>query len=310
MKKSIPFLKGHMGGNEIILAPRRVFPKESELELGLKVMEPPHIGGDQLGLLYEGSENSHLRARIIDLNSRDYLPMCGGLTQVLGKAHRDINLPELFKLNFPEPGKDFFLETGLDTFSISNDDGGSVITDMSPFVEAIYDKGVEAGKVRGVQSFRVGDFFVTFVEEIIKKFPDASFNPLDQPTKRTLIELQDEFQREFATGKKNRDFAVVGKPEEDSSSDGRLIFPHNLSEGLIEPACGTGTIAVAIGMIERGSIIGSGNLKLRFESGGKENYIGGPDTTEVVLKVESGRVKGAQLSHSQVEVLAAGKLYI
>lgn len=310
LKRPIPFLKGHMGGNEIVLASRRGFPEEPELELGLKVLERPNIGGDQLGLLYKESEDSHLRTRIIDLNSRDYLPMCGGLTQVLGKAFRYIDLSELFELDFPKPGKDLVLETELGAFSIRKADGDRVITDMSPFVEAIYNKGVESGEVRGVASLRIGDFFVTFVEEVIKKFPDASFNPLDKPTKQTLIELQEGFQKEFAMGKENRDFALVGESEDDNYSDGRLIFPHNLSEGLIEPSCGTGTIAVAIGLVERGSIAGSGNQKLRFESGGEEDYLGGPDITEVILEVESGRVRRAQFSHSQVEILATGKLYI
>jgi len=108
MEKVIPFLKGHMGGNEIVLVPREEFSRSSELKAGLRILERPQVRGDQLGLLYEGTEESDLRAKIVDINSRGYLPMCGGLTQVLGKAYRRFDLSDLFEFEhasrkFPGP---------------------------------------------------------------------------------------------------------------------------------------------------------------------------------------------------------------
>ncbi|MCF7890854.1 hypothetical protein K9M78_06505 [Candidatus Bipolaricaulota bacterium] len=309
LKKGIFFLKGHMGGNEIVLLPRREFPEESELELGLKVLERPHIGGDQLGLLYERAEDSLLGSKILDVHSRDYLSICGGLTQVLGKAHREFDLGNLFELPLPERTEDLTLETEVGAFPIRNDLEGRTTSVVDSFVESVYRVGVESGTVNGVLSFRVGNFFVTFEEEVKKRYPGASFNPLDEGTKEILVELQKEFRKEFSTGRENRDFAVMGETE-DKSSAGRLIFPHNLSEGSLEPSCGTGTVAVAIALVERGSITGPGELELEFESGGGEESIGGPEITNVTLEVESGRVKSARFSHSLVEILAVGKLYL
>ncbi|MBS3788368.1 hypothetical protein KGY79_09270 [Candidatus Bipolaricaulota bacterium] len=309
LKKGSPFLKGHMGGNEIVLVPRRDFPEKSRLELGLKVLQPPHIGGDQLGLLYEGSGDSDLGVEIVDIHSRDYLPMCGGLTQVLGRAHRELDLPELFNLDLSEPTDMLELKTEIGIFPIKNSQDKGTTTVMDSFVEFAYERGVEAGSVDGVSSFRIGDFFVTFVEEIRKKYPDASFSPLDRATKEILIGLQKKFRKEFATPGENRDFAVMGE-RGNESSDGRVIFPHNLSEESLEPTCGTGTVAVAVSLVERGSIDGAGELELDFESGGSAESIGGPEVTNVTMEVESGKVKRAKFSHSQVEILAFGELYL
>lgn len=307
MKKEIPFLKGHMGGNDIVLVPRESFPRNQELEMGLKVLDPPYVRGDQLGLLYEGGESFDLGAKIVDINSRDYLNMCGGLTQVLGRAHWELDLSKVFDLDFPSPSEGLELKTDMGIFPLHIDPNGGTTTVMDPFIQHVYDGKVEARTVNGVLSFRVGNFFVTFVEELKKRFPQASFSPLDHETKKTLIELQKGFRKEFSTGKPNSDFAILGEPES-RQNDGRLIFPHNLSKGLLEPACGTGTIAVSLTLVERGLISENGEYELNFEAGGSGCSIGGPDLTKVFLDVKGDKVKSVQFSHSMVEVLAMGKL--
>ncbi|MFB6291224.1 MAG: hypothetical protein ABEJ25_05810 [Candidatus Bipolaricaulia bacterium] len=309
MRKGIPFLKGHMGGNEIVLAPRKRFTRDTELETGLKVLERPHIGGDQLGLLYDGTDSSDFGVKILDVNSKDYLPMCGGLTQVLGKAVRETNLTESFGLNPPDQVKEFDLGTDMGIFTVSIASSGAITTSMDPFIKSVYERKVEKRSIDGVESFRVGDFFVTFEKEIRKKYPRATFSPLDEETKKTLIELQEKFRVEFSTGRANRDFAII-ELREGESRVGRLIFPHNLSEELLEPSCGTGTVAVAVTLAERGLIVEDGEVELQFDSGGRGDSIGGPEVTSVTLEVEERKVKSARLSHSLVELLAGGTLYI
>lgn len=308
MKKEIPFLKGHMGGNEIVLVPRKSFPRNQELEMGLKVLDPPQVGGDQLGLLYEGGENFDLGVKIVDINSRNYLNMCGGLTQVLGRAHWELGLSKVFELDLPSPSEGLELKTDMGIFSLYIDPNGGTTTVMDPFIQHAYDGKVETRTVNGVLSSRIGNFFVTFVEELKKKFPQSSFSPLDLETKQTLIELQKEFREEFLLEEANSDFTILGKPES-KQNDGQLIFPHNLSRGLLEPACGTGTIAAAVTLVERGLISESGEYELNFETGGSGSSIGGPDLTKVFLEVKRGKIESAQFSHSLVEVLAIGKLY-
>jgi len=298
-----------MGGNEIVLVPREEFSRSSELKAGLRILERPQVRGDQLGLLYEGTEESDLRAKIVDINSRGYLPMCGGLTQVLGKAYRRFDLSDLFGLDLPNRRDRLVLETEIGPFPLEIDEEGRTLTVMDSFVTSISEAGIEAGEVNGVKSFRVGDFFVTFESEIRKEYPRSTFCPIDEETKRLLIDLQEAFREKFSTGKDNRDFAIVGEPRDDEGNR-RLVFPHNLSEDLVEPSCGTGTVAVAMALVEHGSLPGDGRVGLDFESGGDGYSIGGPDLTHVTLEVESGRVRSAEFSHDNVEIVAVGKLYL
>mgnify|MGYP006285990841 CR=1 FL=1 len=259
--KEVSFVKGHMGGNEIVLVPRREFPRGTELSAGLTVLEPNSVGGDQLGLLYEGTEGSDLRAKIIDRHSQNYIQICGGLTQVLGRALYEGGLLERFDLGLPGGPDELGLETDIGVFAISLEPGGVVTSEMDPFLDYVYNLGVESGRVSGVLSYRVGDFFVAFESEIKTNFPEVSLDRLDDATKEVLVELQRNFSRKFTPGKDNRDFAVLGAPEI-GSNRGRLIFPHRISEGLIEPACGTGTIAAAIGLVEEGLASPHGRYKL------------------------------------------------
>ncbi len=302
-----------MGGNEIVLVNRDDLPRDEELELGLKILNAPHVRGDQLGLLIEKpGEPNHVGVKIVDNNSRDYLPVCGGLTQVFGRAYRELELGQLLDLDLQGGSDRVELKMDLGSFPVltgPGPDSGDIASVMDSFLAEIYEKGVEEGSVAGVTSYRVGHFFVTFTEEIKKEYPDASFKPIDEYTEELLIELQDRFREVFETDNSNRDFAIMG-PAEDPEKDGKLIFPHNISEGLVEQSCGSGTIAVVVAIVKRGESDGSGTGKLRFGSGGRERKIGGPETTSVECRVEDGRVKRISFSHSLVELLARGTLYL
>lgn len=300
-----------MGGNEIVLVNREDLPREKELELGLKILNAPHVRGDQLGLLIEEpDEPNHVGVKIVDNNSRDYLPVCGGLTQVFGRSYRELDLGQLLDLDLQGGSDRVELKMDLGSFSVltgPGSDSDNISSVMDSFLAEIYEQGVEKGSIAGVPSYRVGHFYVTFTEEIKRQYPDASFRPIDEYTEELLTKLQKRFSKEFETDKPNRDFAIKG-PAEDPEKDGGLIFPHNLSEGLVEQSCGSGTIAVVVAMAKRGEFDGSGIRKLQFASGGRERKIGGPETTSVECKVKDGRVEKISFSHSLVELLARGTL--
>jgi len=50
-RRGIRFIKGHMGGNEIVLLYGHEIPKDRELEVSLSVLAPPYVRGHQAGLL-------------------------------------------------------------------------------------------------------------------------------------------------------------------------------------------------------------------------------------------------------------------
>ncbi|MCF7875427.1 hypothetical protein K9M06_00075 [Candidatus Bipolaricaulota bacterium] len=308
MGTSVPFLKGHMGGNEIVLVAREKFPGASELSLGLDILKKPWIRGDQLGLLYRTDGDSDLRVKIIDKNSGGYIPICGGLTQVLGQAELKIGLAELFGFGSPRVKGEIVLRTDLGKISVLMD-SSEVVSVMDPYLISIREKGIEAGKVCGVNSYRVGDFFVTFAKEVKNQFPEVSFAPLNELAKKVLAELQEEFEKEFSLEQTNRDFALVELSDRPDRA-GKLLFPHNISEGLVEPSCGTGTIAAAIAMHEAGLLAEEGRLKPKFETGGDSSSIGGPEETVVEFGYRSKELSSVRFSHNLVEILATGELYL
>ncbi len=300
-----------MGGNEIILLNRADLPRGSELASGLTLLSSPHIRGDQLGLLSGRKDGNGLGVRIVDINSRDYLPVCGGLTQVFGRAYTELELGELLGLDLQPDRERVDLAMPAGEFPVLFDQsasGGKVVSVMDSFLDSAYEEGgVEVGELAGVRSYRVGHFLVTFVEAVLQAYPEASFDPIDQTTAELLIELQERFPVVFDVDGVNRDFAVVGRSG-GSGKDGQLIFPHNLSEGLVEQTCGSGTVAAVVAMAEAGMISGTGKLNLEFAAGGEAKSIGGPETTFVELVLGDGRIEEISFSHSLVEILARGYL--
>ena len=96
-------------------------------------------------------------------------------------------------------------------------------------------------------------------------------------------------------------------------NDLRVIFPHSIPKNLIEPSCGTGSIAVCIAALADGFLKVKGSsgenaaLSLQLESGGGYD-LGGPDVTRVTLVPGKGhRMEEAFFSHSNVEVTCEGR---
>ena len=92
---------------------------------------------------------------------------------------------------------------------------------------------------------------------------------------------------------------------------GRVIFPHGIASDHIEPACGTGTVAIGLAMAENNEIDYSEgeSVQLLFESGGTPFQIGGPDITTLKLEIKNRKITRASFSHSLVEIIATGHLW-
>jgi len=105
------FIKGHMGGNEILLFNGHELPKGRELEASLLALNPPNIRGHQAGLLYKSESNADLKVKIVDAASRGLISACGGFTQVLGKALIETDLSEKLDVEVSEPVTQVALET-------------------------------------------------------------------------------------------------------------------------------------------------------------------------------------------------------
>jgi len=315
LNRKVDFLKGHMGGNEIILLYGDEIPKGREIETVLPLLDSPNIRGHQAGLFYNSKRTADLKVKILDLASKSFVTMCGGLTQVLGKALTLTAFSKHFNILLKKPITMITLETsaGLVPLKIQENNSGSghVLTGMRAFVDESYKLGVQPIKVGGIDAMKVGKFLVVNRDKMISEHHDIGVEKLDTLTLQILKSLQKDFDSQGHLAQRNADFALYDLNPKRPGNTGRLIFPHNIPAGHIEPACGTGTIAVGIAMVASEKIgVNNDQIELFFESGGSPSSIGGPDITELKLKVEDGKVVDAYFSHSLVEILATGKLWI
>jgi len=314
-KNGLVFVKGQMGGNEIVLSDGTQVPEGKEIEWALAVLNPPSIRGHQLGLLYEGEEVNQIKAKIVSVSRKDFISSCGGLTQVLGKAILEENLAEYLGLQIHFPVTNLILETDAGPVLIAAvkvDEGVKTITtNITPFVNECYELGTWPMKVAGVRATKVGKVLVADIEEIKKRFPNVDSSQIGQPTLDVLWQIHREFLRKvYPGGWRGGDFAVYDMSISENAQ-GRVIFPHYIPEGHIEPACGTGTVAIGIAIAERGNVLPhNGTAEFTFASGGSSSEIGGPDLTKLWLTIEDNKVIDASFSHNPVEILATGKIWL
>jgi len=310
--KKIEFIKGHMGGNEIVLLYGDQIPAGQELRVGASVLVAPSIRGHNSGLMYR-SETAAIRVRILDGSSwkyKRYIGMCGGLTQVLGKAIVEAGVGSRFGLAIEEPEADVDLETdvGLVRLRIRHRDGQveRVFTDMTAFVRECYALGIEHIQVAKIDALRVGRFLVINGDAIRRVYPDVMFEHMGEREFRIFQEAQREFDAYM--GQETPNFALYDLHSKTHS--GRLMFPHGLDLKYYEPSCGTGCVAVGLAMVEYREVEGNGPVVLTFEAGGDIFRLGGPDTMELRLTIRNGKVIQACFSHSSVAILATGEIWI
>lgn len=328
-KKLLPFVKGHMGGNEIILLDGHQVPKGKEIEYAVSTLESPNVRGHQAGLIYELKGQNQIKAKIVDVTDKDFISICGGLTQVLGKALVETDFADRFDIRIKEPVTKVFLETdaGIAPLEIENNEGITrrTRTTMNSFIEECYKLGIESVKSEGVKAIRVGEALVVNEKEIKEKYPEANFEEMDEFTLKILREIQSCFVDKVYSEKREELKEKYSNANEETkgctfslydlnpelNGDARVIFPHYIPTGHIEPTCGTGTVAVGIAMLKKGEIKGrDGEFELLFESGGDTNSIGGPDLTRLKLAINNGKVTDAHFSHSLVEILATGRVWV
>lgn len=316
-KVEVDFIKGHMGGNEIILLNGHQIPEGQERERSAVALNPPSIRGHQAGILYR--EENGIRAKVVSVTGLDFISMCGGLTQVLGKALEQGNFANRYGITTQEPTTEvtLFSDAGPIYLTLHIEDGQVVKTEteMNSFLEESYQKGVRPIEVAGVPAYKVGEALCSELDDIKDKFPSIDFGELGADAFNVFENIQNDFVEKFfpesgISGKtKGKTFAIYDRHPE-QSGDIRVIFPHDVSTGHIEPSCGTGTSIVGVTMGERGQIPSDGEVELIAESGGDTNHIGGPERTTLNMEVKDEKVEGIAFNHSLVELLAQGTLWV
>ena len=310
----LDFVKGHMGGNTIALLDGRQVPAGREIELAKRILTPNYLGSHEAGLLYPPAEGGTLKVKIVEPNNADFISACGGMTQVLGKALLETFLADRFGLDCSGEDAAILLETDAGMTEIRaarrGEKAGKVVTDMTAFAEESYELGIRPMLIQDIPVTQAGKFMVVEATALQRKHPGADFENLDEEARRALIALQAEFRA--ASGLKYYDYTFYdGNPLH--GGDLRAVYPHYIPTGHIEPACGTGTVALGLALLEAGKLPrqpgDDGSAVLTLETGGGLG-LGGPDHTELHLTLSEGKLARAAFSHSLVEITAAGRVIV
>ncbi|HSW35416.1 MAG TPA: hypothetical protein VLH18_02320 [Candidatus Limnocylindrales bacterium] len=312
----LDFVRGHMGGNLIIILQGSQLPPGQELETAIKVLGPHYMPAHEACIVYPAESPPVVMIKVAEPVSCCYISACGGATQVLGAALVETDLGVQFGVENKTAMTEVLLSTdcGLIPLKIETADGKAVRikTCMDSFVRECYERGVGKRRYAGVEVMQSGKFLVVNADRFREVFPWADFKKWDKRTRDKLSEIQHEFQVDSGEMEYN---VTLYDWNPASGGDARVVFPHSLKDNYIEPSCGTGTVALGIAVLACGELFpGSGNnndklVTLKIESGGT-NELGGPDVTVLDLEIASGLVQSATFSHSRVEITAVGEVWV
>lgn len=320
MSIQVDFVKGHCGWDAVTLLPAWQIPAGQELAIALKIIDAPVYGGLEIGFMGPGDAPDEIRLRIVDSTTRTWLPMCGGMTQIIGKALVETFFRDFFRVDVSELAGTFKLITDAGTIPIQihigNQQARKVITTMDGYASYFYEQGVEPLTLQDVVVLRVGDFVVMDISDLERVYPDIDFTRRD-PGQH--LDIVNEILCAFG---KYRDHEGVYGMMFDQRPDGPgqfRIYPRFYSDNLTaaslpwEFQCGTGTVAVAAALAHLKQLPFTGNKgSVLFEWGNQQVT---PDpygirTSKVDITLAENRIIAVSFSHSLVEIVAEGKMTI
>lgn len=307
----LDFVRGHMGGNLIILLRGDQIPEGRELDTAVKLMGPNYLYAHEAGILYPGEKVGEIDVKIVEPTVPCFISACGGFTQVLGVALVETELGSLFGIETDGSMVEALLNTGCGptalTITTDRQKALKVRTNMDCFVKECYASGVGPLRYGDLEVMRAGKFLVINADQFMAVYPDLNFKSWDKRTRELLSAIQQDFMAK--TGEVEPNVAVYDwHPEH--TGDLRIIFPHYVQDDFFEPSCGTGSVALGLAVLASGELdhlqpTNEGLLTLNLESGGGIE-LGGPDITALEIKIGSQEVKSAVFSHSRVEITSIG----
>lgn len=312
MAMKFNFVRGHMGGNLIVLLRGDQMPAGHELETAVRLLAPTHLHGHEAGILYSTGTAGQIEAKIAEPSLPCFISACGGFTQVLGAALIETDFGELFGVNQDASKVEAKLLTdgGPTNLSIDTYAGKSlrIRTNMDSFVKECYDRGIGTSIHKGLEVMQAGKFLVVNAEKFKAAYPQIDLDKWDSATRRILSDIQHEFQDKTGEIEPN---VVVYDWQPQHGGHVRVVFPHYVDNDFFEPSCGTGSVALGIAMLswrELENLITDrqGRLTLNLESGGGRE-LGGPEVTTLEMDIVDGVVKATSFSHSLVEITSTGE---
>lgn len=325
MKYGLDFIKVHAGWDEIIFVYGDQLPKGKEVDLSLSLLRKPSIMGIEVGILSPPEKNGDIRVRIVDNTKKDFIGMCGGLTQCLGKALVETEIAKKLGVRLTDGINRIELETDIGPIpieiDIKNGKFQRVMTDMRSYVEDCYYRGVELLEIDGIKMVNVGvnrnekEYLVLDLAELEKKYDDINFWKKD----KSVLTILEEVYRAFLDHYRIPLEFLYGIIYSREGSTGRKsvirtvfrFYPWDYIPGDdLEFACGTGAIAIGIAMHESRQLSFSEKPEnLLLKVGGEHLQQWMRVTTDLIIQGTEEKVMSAMFSHDLVEIIAKGRVY-
>jgi hypothetical protein len=318
----VRFVKGHCGWDAVTLLPAGDLPAERELDSALKILDAPVHGGLEVGFMGPGSRAGEIRLRIADSTARDWISMCGGMTQIIGKALVETFFREHFGLDASGPRLrvELVTDSGNIPVEVEIDQGGQVrrvVSVMDGFASYLYSLGVNRMALDGISCVNAGEFAVFDVAALEARHPGVDFTRRD-PGRH--LDIVNELLREYGR-KRGSTAGAMGMLYDDRArkKSAFRVYPRFYSADMaaasipFEFQCGTGSVAVSVALAyER-------RLPFAGDAGTVELEWGNPQvtpdpygvrTSQLDLQLSDGRVGAVRYSHSVIEILAEGTLTV
>ena len=301
-------------GNEI--------PEGQEHRIAQTLFEPPCRGGVEIGYLYPPEQEEDIRLRIIDSTTKTWLPMCGGMSQVIGLAVFSTPIHEKFNIIKRMPVTRIHLRSDSGVIPVDIEFKGGTIhritTHMPEYARFLYDNGVWPVSIRGIPAMKVGYFLVFKMDDLKKAYPGVEFGHRRPGIHLEILgDIQHEYLQTHCPGVSTL-YSMIYDHCPEADGDARIFTRFFKGKGVsqstpLEVQCGTGTIAVGIAMAEKGELPFTGDrCDLTFEWGSKslttDPY--GMRKSVMSVKMENGRIAWAAFSHNIVELQSMGRVYL
>jgi hypothetical protein len=314
-----PLTIGHCGWDLVYLVDGEVIPEGTAHDVAFSIFDQSELISEVGFLFPPRTQGGAIRLRIIDDTTRTWLPMCGGMSQVIGRALVDSEMRHRYGIQVTEPTTMIKLDTDAGIVTLYVDvQGGQFIkvrTQMNDFARYLYKLGIHNTKALGVPVMHIGYFLIIDNDELTRRFPEIDFTLCGPgPHWDALCAVKHDFMKNEGI-KDTSLYCMLYDLHPEDGGDARIFtrfFDQTDTPVLeygVEEQCGTGTIATILAMVEA-CVVEPTCKYFTFEWGSKKRFADPMKVTRsaVTMEIQNGRITEIDFSNNLVQLLQEGKI--
>lgn len=309
--RTINYIRGHMGGDEVIFIQMDRTIEGQELSLALSIFDFLESRTFEIAFVYPMNIENEIKLKIVDSSSRMFVPMCGGVTQVLGRILMEKKMAHFVGIHDTQKSGEnkwiLVTDSGyIPLRALTNTLENNIVieTDMTSYIHEIEKRGIYPLTTEGIRAYYTGEFIV--LDECILQ--NIGADPWKQNKK--FLQLIHELQRKLLNdhiAKSNCISSAAYRQESNNSKNLTATYRFIPDAPKTNFACGTGAISIARTLLEEGKLPLDGDeveliMRVYSEPSDTLGY------SKVRLKVKNGNILNVTFMHSLVEIIESGMI--